>query len=211
VGDALLQLEDGTRALAASPDAAIRTVHVEAKRVEVEVLRGAVRFSVTPNGHRHFRVLADEVEVSVLGTVFEVALGIDHVAVAVERGRVRVTGPGDRRVLSTGQSVSVARRASGGAVEEPRGDRGLIPQGEPPSGAAGAEPKQLRSWRTLARAGKYREAYPLLDEVGVQNTPDDLLLAADVARNSGDPQRAVTYLRKVTSAHRFLLFSRFRL
>ena len=88
---ALVELQDGSAVTARSNDARVEAVEVGAHAVTLKLEAGAARFSVTPNPTRPFRVLARDVAVTVLGTVFTVALEPNGVRVVVERGRVRVS------------------------------------------------------------------------------------------------------------------------
>jgi transmembrane sensor len=58
-------------------------------------------------------------------------------------------------------------------------------------------------WVTLAGEKRFGEAYGLLQQVplGELSDPDDLLLAADVARQAGRPERAVPFLERVVKEH----------
>jgi hypothetical protein len=58
-------------------------------------------------------------------------------------------------------------------------------------------------WVTLADQRRFGEAYGLLRQVPMKNLsePDDLLLAADVARQAGRPERAVPFLERVVAEH----------
>jgi hypothetical protein len=58
-------------------------------------------------------------------------------------------------------------------------------------------------WVTLAGEKRFGEAYGLLRQVplGELSNPDDLLLAADVARQAGRPERAVPFLERVVKEH----------
>jgi transmembrane sensor len=58
-------------------------------------------------------------------------------------------------------------------------------------------------WVTLADQRRFGEAYGLLRQVPMKNLsePDDLLLAADVARQAGRPERAVPFLERVVKEH----------
>ena len=61
------------------------------------------------------------------------------------------------------------------------------------------------TWRQAATQGRYKEAFQLLerDDFGsVRDEPGDLLLAADAARFSGNPARAVAPLRDLLARHR---------
>lgn len=55
-----------------------------------------------------------------------------------------------------------------------------------------------QAWRSLAKEGRYHEAYRALseDKEALEHTVDDLLLAGDAARLSGHPREAVPYYRE---------------
>jgi TolA-binding protein len=58
------------------------------------------------------------------------------------------------------------------------------------------------TWDKLAAAGDHLGAYRLLRTTGVRvNGADELLLAADVARLSGNPGEAATYLERFLREH----------
>jgi transmembrane sensor len=102
---ALFTLEDGSAVSAVSEGAQVDPVEVGPGAVAVRLARGAARFSVTPNRQRTFRVLAGDVTVSVLGTIFSVGIEPDGVRVGVERGRVHVAWPAGNRDLAVGEVV----------------------------------------------------------------------------------------------------------
>jgi transmembrane sensor len=58
-------------------------------------------------------------------------------------------------------------------------------------------------WVTLAGEKRFGEAYGLLRQVPLHDLsdPDDLMLAADVARQAGRPDRAVPFLERVVKEH----------
>jgi hypothetical protein len=58
-------------------------------------------------------------------------------------------------------------------------------------------------WVTLAGEKRFGEAYGLLRQVPLHelSDPDDLMLAADVARQAGLPERAVPFLERVVKEH----------
>jgi hypothetical protein len=58
-------------------------------------------------------------------------------------------------------------------------------------------------WVTLAGEKRFGEAYGLLSQVPLHelSDPDDLMLAADVARQAGRPERAVPFLERVVREH----------
>jgi transmembrane sensor len=101
-------LQDGSEVTLA-PDSAIAVAYEPAGR-QVRLLTGEAFFEVRPDASRPFRVLADTVETTVVGTSFDVLLSADGVVVSVEHGIVRV-GPASaaaRDELRAGQAVRVA-------------------------------------------------------------------------------------------------------
>lgn len=209
----LLQLPDGSTVTARSSDAHVETIAVSPEAVMLHLETGSARFSVTPNPKRPFRVVARDVTVTVLGTVFSVSLEAAGVRVGVERGRVRVDSPHETRVLNVGDEQSFASASSHAerpsrsepeAVSEalPIAVDSLPPVEEAPVRSAAAPP----SWRVLAKDQNYSAAFARLNAEGptaVRDTPDDLLLAADVARLGGRPDRAVAPLQRVIADHPF--------
>jgi transmembrane sensor len=192
----LFQLVDGSVVSARSSDARVQPVEVSARGVTLKLESGAAKFSVTPNPARPFRVLARNVTVTVLGTIFDVAFEGSAVRVSVERGRVRVETGSLTRELTPGESALFEDN-----LAPPPMQPALAPTGAP------AAPQPVLagpSWRTLAQDGDYTAALQRLTAEGstaVRDTPDDLLLAADVARLGGQPARAVTPLERVVSRH----------
>jgi transmembrane sensor len=197
----LLELPDGSSVNAGSRDARVETVAVGPEDVTLRLDSGQARFSVTPNPQRPFRVIARDVTVTVLGTIFSVALEPHGVRVAVERGRVRVDAPHVTRELTVGETADFesSPTAPPETVVDP------LPPLEATSGPS-TRPATGPSWRTLAKDQSYGAALTRLTAEGpnaVRDTPDDLLLAADVARLGGRPDRAVAPLKRVISDHAF--------
>lgn len=80
-----------------------------ATRRQVRLLAGSAFFAVARDTERPFVVQAADVQVTVLGTRFEVALEDDAVLVAVNAGRVQVRdGSGARHALGAGQMLRLA-------------------------------------------------------------------------------------------------------
>jgi transmembrane sensor len=200
----LLKLTDGSDVTSRSSDTRIAPVEVTSEVVTLRLEAGSARFSVTPNPTRTFRVLAGDVTVTVLGTVFVVGYEPGGVRVQVERGRVRVDGPGGESTLEMNQSALVPARET--AEPAP-----LLPAPDgPASEEKGRAPVSANrggpgpSWRALARDGDYQAALTRLKLEGndsVRDVPEDLLLAADVARLGGQPDRAVAPLSRIIAAH----------
>ncbi len=223
----LVQLPDGSSVNARSSDARVETVAVSPTGVSLRLQAGSARFSVTPNANRPFRVMARDVTVTVLGTVFSVTLDERGVRVDVERGRVRVEAPHERRVLAVGESASfesappaepetavdpssaVEAHAADAHAADAHAADALLSGAEAnarPEPTLRAEPVTQPSWRALAKEQKYAAALARLTAEGanaVRDTPEDLLLAADVARLGGRPDRAVAPLQRVIADHAF--------
>lgn len=82
-------LEDGTR-VHLGPESALDVAFAAGER-RVRLLKGEAFFDVVPDAARPFRVAANDVVTTVLGTAFEVRLNGERTAVAVRHGQVRVT------------------------------------------------------------------------------------------------------------------------
>jgi transmembrane sensor len=113
-----------------APESAIR-VRFEAGERHIALLGGEAFFDVTPDPKRPFRVSSEDVDVTVLGTGFDVRRNDAGTLVAVEHGLVRVgfdaINPPVHEMLEAGQSANVTWQ---GAVA-----RGSLPAG------------QIASWR----------------------------------------------------------------
>jgi transmembrane sensor len=218
---ALLELPDGSSVHAGSADARVETVAVGPTGVTLRLDSGTATFSVTPNPKRPFRVIARNVTVTVLGTIFSVGLEEHDVRVAVERGRVRVAGATGTRELTVGEAATFASsptsdRSTFARVVEPEPAVTVpepIPEPLPDTESSAVGPTASRptsapgqSWRILAKDQSYVAALARLTAEGpnaVHDTPEDLLLAADVARLGGRPDRAVAPLQRVIADHPF--------
>ena len=116
-----IELADGSRVQLDS-DSAIAVDYARDRR-NVKILAGQAFFSVRHDRRRPFSVKADDVDVIVTGTEFEVRLASTAVSVAVADGEVRVSYPQkaaedsrrDAAVLVAGQGLRVQR--PGGVVQ----------------------------------------------------------------------------------------------
>lgn len=214
----LLRFEDGSVVTAVAADARVAPVEVSPDMVSTRLVAGTARFSVTPNPKRVFRVLARDVTVTVLGTVFTVALEPEAVRVGVERGRVRVAWPAGEHDLGVGEELVV--RSGAEALPAPSAVPPEGPSTAPAAtatertgdGAAATAPRHgvehpshpSSTWRELAQDGDYAGAFARMVSEGagaVHDDPADLLLSADVARLGGHPEKAVSPLSRVMSSH----------
>lgn len=181
---------DGSIAQLGATGGVVHLDQQSAELVSSTVVSGRARFDVVPNHTRTFEVHAGDVTVRVLGTAFVVERSGNGAHVSVERGRVRVSWPGGEAELGVGEGGEFPPSAT---AQEPS-----------------AQPVPVESlpvvphvWRDLARRGQYAQAFAALRQTpnDVEDTPQDLLLAADVARLSGHPALAVTPLRKVSARY----------
>ena len=176
----------------------------------MKLLQGRAHFDVVPNPKRSFEVEAAPYRVVVLGTVFDVERSAEHVAVSVERGRVRVYGPQGAEDLLPGTSKRFEIAATGTAQLPAAPPTVLEPLEIDVPEAGPTNTKQRRnqranatpSWRSLTQSGDYDAAFESLKlSPTVQNDPAELMDAADAARLSNHPAEAVSYLERVVKGH----------
>lgn len=98
-------LDDGSR-VRLGPDSAIAVAYTPSHR-DIRLLRGQAWFEVRPDASRPFRVEADGIAATALGTAFDVRMIGQDRSVAVGHGRVRVEGRAST-VLGAGDWVSAA-------------------------------------------------------------------------------------------------------
>ncbi len=192
---------DGSRADALSVDMRLVTRAQDSRRVEAELATGAARFEVVPNRAREFVIRAGNVSVSVLGTVFTVAHEGPRVHVAVLVGKVRVDWAGGSTTLAQ-DSEGVFPPAPEVLPPEPPVDSAQIAATSP--SATSLEGASRKRWSELARAGDFRAAYLGLAAAGpggVRDVPEELLLAADVARRAGHAAEAAGHLERLLARH----------
>ncbi len=163
--------------------------------VSLVVEAGKFDFEVAYQPQRSFEVRAGEVTTTVLGTAFSVGLEGKKTRVAVVRGEVHVSWPGNVVELREGMSGTfpqdaappILDDASGSAIEETKPDNR----------------RSRPDWRRHTRAGEFGQAAAIIEKVGVvKDTVEDLLLAADAMRLSGKPAKALPYLEQVAAHHR---------
>lgn len=89
------------------------SVDLKADKRSVKLLGGRAFFDIAKDANRPFTVTASDVDITVLGTAFDVRLGEQEVSVAVQRGSVsvrRTASHFDER-LSAGDQVTIAPRS----------------------------------------------------------------------------------------------------
>ena len=196
VADRVVRFADGSR-VAPIEDALVVVSEVHDERVAVQLERGTIDVEVTPRSTREFAIEVGAVRVVVLGTAFRVTrLPDDRVTVSVDRGRVRIHWAGGAAELEAGAS----------GVYPPTNDEDALEE----SSVAARASRPFRSehrgvaWRPLAQRGEYAAAFESLQREGdsvVRDDVEDLLLAADAARLSGHPARALPWLERIERRH----------
>ena len=197
---AAVRFSDGSMVTRLEPDAQVSVIEAGPERIITSVERGQISAEVTPRPSRVFRVVAGQVVVEALGTAFTVERLDERVGVSVRHGRVRVTWLTGSGELGAGESNWFPPIDENRAREEPQAVAAAEGPAVESSPAGGSTPNPARtpSWKMLALEGRNREAYALLrDQRRNLRDPDDLLLAADVARLSGHPADAVPYLERL--------------
>jgi transmembrane sensor len=213
-GQRQVRFGDGSSVLLFDDRSHLAIESVTPQSIAVSLTSGMAHFDVVPNPARAFSVRVDAVTVRVLGTSFNLERDAGRVRLTVERGRVRATWPHGQRVLAAGQSGWFPEES----VPTESGTVAGLPtpvEERPPITAAGEEGLSERAgapsvsqtlrtrFREHARKGEYAEAYRALAAAPqvVDNTAEDLLLAADAARLSGHPSEALPYLRRLLDKH----------
>ncbi len=179
----VMSFHDGSRAELDRDTTRLEVGSDRGEQISLRLLAGAARFDVVPNPKRVFEVESGPVRVRVIGTAFSMLRTADGARVAVERGRVRVLW-GDQQVeLGAGEGREFPPPAEAAAV--PVDSLPLSP------------PDEAVEWRELAKRGDYKRAYSALRNSAPRQVPEELMLAADVARLSGNPAQAVPHLQAV--------------
>lgn len=140
-------LEDGSR-IDLNVDTRLQVRLYEDRR-EVELQAGEAFFAVAPDAARPFDVIAGEGSVRVLGTRFSVRRSSEHLAVAVESGKVAVrpqAGDERRAMLGAGDGVDFDYRS--GTLRTMR-----------------LGPEEIASWRRGQLIFRDRPLVQLLDEL----------------------------------------------
>ncbi len=142
-----VELADGSRVML-NLDSRIQVRYFEDRR-EVVLEQGAAFFSVAHDASRPFTVHARDSQVQVLGTRFSVLKGDEHLAVAVEQGRVRFSarqGEGGEATLTAGDAADL--NYASGELERSR-----------------QTPAEIASWRNGQLIFRNRPLGQLADEL----------------------------------------------
>jgi transmembrane sensor len=189
----VLALDDGSEVTLLDQESHADVTESKADRVSVALTKGRAQFRIKHTPERTFVVQVGGVRIEDLGTTFVIERGASEVVVTVSEGALRVSWD-DRS----------AELTAGGRGTYPIGSQQSEQDKPAPHAASAARGASGEAWRTAAREGRYGPAFNLLQQDGfetVRDEPNDLLLAADVARLSGHPRDAVKPLR--TLLHRY--------
>ena len=211
-----ITFSDGSRLTALDSQTRVSVLEAVPERIVAGVDRGSVRFEVSHRPERVFRAQAGDVAVEALGTIFTVERLEPGVWVSVTRGRVRVEWPDGSRELAVGEADWFPPRAStdgevasNTATAERQGSTldeiPAVPVSDDElSRPASGDGSRGARWKALAAQGKHREAYDALGSLSPTQlrNPEELLMAADTARLSGHPSRAVPFLERVLTQFR---------
>jgi len=181
-----LRLDDGSVVTPLEATSSVEVAETSPERVVLRLDRGGARFEVTHRPSRVFRVEVGDVSVEDLGTVFTVERVGGRARVGVTHGAVRVYWSGQHTDLHVGE-------------------RGVFPPDVPPihpeaDAGAGTAVYIAPIVRPPPSPSVHR-ATSIMRGATVNDTPDDLLRAADVARRSGHPAEAVSHLRTLIERH----------
>lgn len=215
-------LEEGSEVSLEPHSRAERLVETE-REVQIELSEGSASFDVVRNPARSFVVLADGVEVRVVGTVFEVSY--EPVRVRVIRGAVDVRDGGQVHRVVAGDTWERPRIAESEANEaETPSAQALVTEadGMETGGTEAAEAHETEARIAEPRVAEPRVVEPRVEPRGIEGreealngeareeAPDpereidlsaELFVAARGARRAGSPQRAATLYIEFLSAH----------
>lgn len=190
-----VRFRDGSHVELLDAESEVEVVHASAERVEVALTQGRGHFVVEPRPERQFVVRVATLSLEVLGTAFTVQRQPERVHVRVQHGRVAVTAPGEWRVLEADEAAWFDT--------EPTGDVTLSKEASAEHDPKGARRSARERFLEHARKRRYAHAMAALREKPslLRDHPEELMLAADAARLSGDAAAAVPYLKRVTEKH----------
>jgi transmembrane sensor len=174
-------LSDGSR-IRVEPGARLVAERSDGRQFRAAVQQGTIVFDVKPGGPRRWTIDASDTRVLVVGTRFSVTRDDARVSVSVERGKVEVRGarvPQGVQALGAGERLAIAP-APHAAVENERAET-------PPAAPVQVEEAAARDARASAAPG--------------EQSPEQLLRAADAARAAGDYRRAARSLQRFLTAY----------
>lgn len=186
--------DDSTVTLA--PESAITVAYTPGER-RIRLLAGEAFFDVAPNPERPFRVAVETVDVTVLGTAFNVRRGAGASDVSVARGVVRVDSvmadPPVTETLTVGQSVRVtwggrAERSDGSAERVAAWRRNQLIARDEPLGIVVDQLRRYYGGKIIVTDGAL-SAQPV---TGVYNLSDPVEALRGIARAQNAVVRRIT-------------------
>jgi transmembrane sensor len=183
-----LALGDGSVVTPLGADSKLLTRAVSDREVWVDLSRGGAHFEVPDRDGRRFVAAVGPVAVETHGAAFRVVIDQRQVQIFAERGQLVVHGQRGPRTVAAGETMTFVLPAP-----EPT----PVPHTDP----APPPPSVPSSWRDDASRGDYAAAWTALAREPAIDSMVDLLAAGDVARLSGHPGDAVTFLMRALSLH----------
>jgi transmembrane sensor len=189
-----LSFADGSHVVLLDERTRVEVERADRESVEVALLEGQGRFTVVSQPGRAFVVHVEKFAIVTLAAAFTVTREPERVHVRVLEGEVEVNGAAQQQRLHADDALwfnlTPASRTDAAPTE---------------SGVSRADPKEAARRRFLdhARHRQYARAMAVLREKPsvVRDNPEELMLAADAARLSGDAPAAVPYLKRVAANH----------
>ena len=197
-----IALPDGSRVLPLEPSTRVRLAHATEQEVHIRLEQGHARFDVQKRPNRLFVVVAEQVEVVVRGTRFDVErTSQGDVAVNVLEGHVTVNTPEGSTDLYKGQSWRLKTQEP-----EPEAEPMRFDIDQTPDLTQAAAPRQKTrpvaraDWRKLARQGRYKQAARHLAKRDVSSY-EDVMLAAETMRMLKRHREAERYMAAFVRDH----------
>jgi transmembrane sensor len=176
--------------------AEVRVASHTSDAVRLVLDRGKVRLSVDPEERRRWTIDCGPVQIEVVGTIFSVMRSNAAVEVDVERGLVRVTGPGVDRLVPAGDRIRIdLEPASPAKLERTEVEAKVEPKVEaverrdPPPRARRPAPKSEPVAKGEAAETPKVEPF------------EAILSRADAARSRGEVDEAIRILESLLAAH----------
>jgi transmembrane sensor len=195
-----VRLADGSEATVGSPDGQLSIEINRAEQIQLRLESGTAHFEVVPNARRQFSVFAGSIEVSVIGTAFDVEQTVTRARVVVTHGKVRVRSAAGVTYLQAGearwfdQERPVATEPA--VVSTPAKRRAERRAAAPRKESAPIE------WRSRHRDGDDQGASHALERGAAEDDSVEALIeSADTARLTGDLALAERYLRRAVKDH----------
>ncbi|HEX3596734.1 MAG TPA: FecR domain-containing protein [Polyangiaceae bacterium] len=199
-----VRFTEGTSAVLA-PKTRGRVTAVSPYGADVVIEAGKAKMSVVPRPQNRWLVHAGPFVVHVTGTKFQVAWdpAKDKFVLELYEGKVTISGCvfGDGSPIAAGERVEAGCGLAEFRVSQLSpgdGTQATQPGAPDPSATAsapGTPDKARPDWLSMARSGRYAEAFRVaegdgIDELCAKSSATNLLLLGDAARLSGHPGAA---------------------